>query len=303
VGYLDGRVAIITGGGRGIGAEISKLFAAEGASLVINDLGAATDGTGEDAGPAQDIAEHIRGTGAKAVANGGDISEVATGEELVATALKEYGKLDIVVNVAGILRDRMIFNLSPEDWDAVIKVHLRGHYSTVRPASAYFREQRNPHGNYRIINFSSDSGLQGSPGQPNYAAAKMGIVGLTYSLAQGLSRYGVTANAIAPGASTRLTDTVPDDKKIEGEVSPGGLMSPANIAPAVAFLASENSSWLTGRTLGVQGYKVTLFNNPEVIAEVNSDGPWTLANLQSQVESTFKPIADGLPKSIFAAQL
>ena len=305
MGYLEGRVAIITGGGRGIGAEISKLFAAEGASLVINDLGANTDGTGGDAGPAHDIAEQIRATGAQAVANGGDISEVATGEELVATALKEYGKLDIVVNVAGILRDRMIFNLSPEDWDAVIKVHLRGHYSTVRPASAYFREQRNPQGNYRIINFSSDSGLQGSPGQPNYAAAKMGIVGLTYSLAQGLSRYGVTANAIAPGASTRLTDTVPDDKKLAGDnaLEANPVMSPANIAPTVAFLASENSSWLSGRTLGVQGYKVSLFNNPEVIAEVNSDGPWTLANLQSQVESTFKPIADGLPKSIFAAQL
>jgi NAD(P)-dependent dehydrogenase (short-subunit alcohol dehydrogenase family) len=207
------------------------------------------------------------------------------------------------VNVAGILRDRMIFNLSAEDWDAVIKVHLRGHYSTVRPASAYWREQRNPAGNYRIINFSSDSGLQGSPGQPNYAAAKMGIVGLTYSLAQGLSRYGVTANAIAPGASTRLTDTVPDDKKIEGEVSPGGLMSPANIAPIVTYLASEKSAWLSGRTLGAMGHKVTLFNNPEVIAEVESDGPWVLDDLSSKLESTFKPVADGLPKSIFAAQL
>jgi NAD(P)-dependent dehydrogenase (short-subunit alcohol dehydrogenase family) len=207
--------------------------------------------------------------------------------------------------VAGILRDRMIFNLSPEDWDAVIRVHLRGHYSTARPASAYWREQRNPQGHYRIINFSSDSGLQGSPGQPNYAAAKLGIVGLTYSLAQGLARYGVTANAIAPGASTRLTDTVPDDKKMSGEmdVEHNTEMSPANVAPAIAFLASEQSDWLTGRTLGVSGYRVSLWNNPETIADITSDGPWSLADLQSKAESAFRPLANGVPKSIFASQV
>jgi NAD(P)-dependent dehydrogenase (short-subunit alcohol dehydrogenase family) len=177
MGILDGRVAIVTGGARGIGGSISRLFAAEGASVVVNDLGGTTDGTGGDAGPAHEMAEEIKAAGGQAVANAGDISEVATGEELVSTAIKEFGKLDIVVNVAGILRDRMIFNLTPEDWDAVIKVHLRGHYTTVRPASAYWREQRNPAGNYRVINFSSESGLLGSPGQPNYAAAKMGIVG------------------------------------------------------------------------------------------------------------------------------
>ena len=198
MGSLDGRVAIITGGGRGIGQSISKLFAAEGASVVINDLGVNTDGTGGDRGPAQDTAEEIKAAGGKAIGNGGDISDAATGEELVETAVSEFGKLDIVVNVAGILRDRMIFNLTPEDWDAVIRVHMRGTYSTVRPASAYWREQRNPEGHYRIVNFTSVSGLHGAAGQPNYAAAKMGIVGLTYSLANALGRYGVTANAISP---------------------------------------------------------------------------------------------------------
>src|SRR6202012_2383533 len=228
MGVIDGRVAIITGGARGIGASTSRLFAAEGASLVINDLGGSADGSGSDDGPAKQIADEISAAGGKAVSDGGDIADVATGarppgtavaagERPVQTAVEQYGKLDIVVNVAGILRDRMIFNLAEADWDAVIRVHLKGHYSTVRPASAYWREQRNPQGHYRVINFTSVSGLDGSPGQPNYAAAKIGIVGLTYSLAQGLARYGVTANAIAPGASTRLTATVPTDKRVERE--------------------------------------------------------------------------------------
>ena len=305
MGTLDGRVAIITGGGRGIGAAISRLFAAEGASVVINDLGATTDGSGADASPAVEVAESIKAAGGQAVANGGDISEVATGEELVSTAIKEFGKLDILVNVAGILRDRMIFNLSPEDWDAVIKVHLRGHYTTVRPAAAYWREQRNPDGNYRVINFSSVSGLQGSPGQPNYAAAKMGIVGLTYSLAQGMARYGVTANALAPSAATRLTATVPDSQRIRQD-GPGEedlSRSPDNVAPICAYLASERSSWLSGRTIAAGGFQVDLYSNPEIIASATSDGPWNLEDLATKVEANFKPVADGLPYSLFAGQV
>src|ERR1700677_3036929 len=214
MGVIDGHVAIITGGARGIGASISRLFASEGAALVINDLGGAPDGKGSDQGPAKQIADEIADAGGRAVADGGDIADVATGERLVKAAVEQFGQLDIVVNVAGILRDRMIFNLSEQDWDAVIRVHLKGHFSTVRPAAGYWREQRNPQGQYRIVNFTSISGLDGSPGQPNYAAAKMGIIGLTYSLAQSLARYGVTANAISPGAATRLTATVPQDKRV-----------------------------------------------------------------------------------------
>ncbi|MDR1999053.1 MAG: SDR family oxidoreductase [Frankiaceae bacterium] len=304
MGLLDGRVAIVTGGGRGIGAGIARLFAAQGAAVVVNDLGAATDGTGGDASPAHDVAEQITAAGGQAVANGGDISEVSTGEELVQAAITQFGKLDIVVNVAGILRDRMIFNLSPEDWDAVIKVHLRGHYTTVRPAAAYWREQRNPQGNYRVINFSSVSGLQGSPGQPNYAAAKMGIVGLTYSLAQGMARYGVTANAIAPSAATRLTATVPDAQKVSpGRDEEDPARSPDNVAPMCAYLASERSGWLSGRTIAVGGYKVELYNNPEIVASAESDGPWGLDDLASKVEANFRPVADGLPFSLFAGQV
>ena len=306
MGALDGRVAIITGGGNGIGASISRYFSNEGAKLVINDLGANPDGTGGDSGPAQRIAEEINGNGGAAVADGGDIADVATGERLVQAALDSYGKLDIVVNVAGILRDRMIFNLEEKDWDAVIRVHLKGHYSTVRPASAYWRGLRNPDGNFRIINFTSASGLHGSPGQPNYAAAKMGIAGLTWSLARGLARYGVTANAIAPGAATRLTATVPADKRVSINADPEAadpLMSPDNIAPIAAFLASERSSWLTSRIVAASGYHVGLYNLPEEIASVDSQQPWGFDSLSDAMERKFRPIADGLPETVFDSQL
>jgi NAD(P)-dependent dehydrogenase (short-subunit alcohol dehydrogenase family) len=306
MGVIDGRVAIVTGGGRGIGASISKLFAAEGAKVVVNDLGGHTDGTGADAGPAGEVVEAIKAAGGEAVADGGDIADVATGERLVDTAVKEFGKLDIVVNVAGILRDRMIFNLTEADWDAVVRVHLKGHYSTVRPASAYWRSQRNPQGHYRVINFTSVSGLDGSPGQPNYAAAKMGIVGLTYSLAQGLARYGVTANAIAPGASTRLTATVPDDKRVVREDRPSEEdleRSPDNIAPVALYMASEQSDWLTGRVVSSSGYEVGLYENPQIIRQISSTAPWAYDKLAAQLERSFRPAADGLPFSLFASQL
>jgi NAD(P)-dependent dehydrogenase (short-subunit alcohol dehydrogenase family) len=302
VGVLNGRVAIITGSGRGIGASLAYAFAREGARLVLNDLGGSADGIGADLAPVQGVADEICATGGQAVPNGGDIGDTATGEALVQTALDTYGKLDILVNCAGILRDRMIFNLTEQDWDDVIRVHLKGHFNTVRPATAYFRQQRNPQGSYRIINMSSMSGLQGSPGQPNYAAAKMGIVGLTYSLAQGLSRYGVTANAIAPSAFTRMLATVPSGKVIR-KADPNSLeRSPDNIAPVALYLASERSGWLTGRTLAVGGFDVALYNNPEPIRQLTSLGPWTYEQIGEQMEKSFRPVAEGLPPSIFAAQ-
>jgi NAD(P)-dependent dehydrogenase (short-subunit alcohol dehydrogenase family) len=303
MGVLEGRVAIITGAGRGIGASIARRFAEEGASLVINDLGGAPDGTGGDAGPARDTAAELARTGAKVMSDGGDVADVATGERLVKMAVAEFGKLDIVVNVAGILRDRMIFNLSEEDWDAVIRVHLKGHYSTLRPAAAYWREQRNREGHYRVINFTSISGLDGSPGQPNYASAKMGIVGLTYSLAQALARYGVTVNAIAPGASTRLTATIPTDRQISGDHQPDQRMSPDNIAPVALYMATERSDWLTGRVVSSTGYEVGLYENPQIIRQLEATSPWDYEDLAASMERSFKSAASGLPPSIFAAQL
>lgn len=304
-GTLDGRVVIVTGAGRGIGASVSRLFAEQGAKLVVNDLGAGPDGTGDDEGPARDIADEIVKAGGEAVSDGGDIADTATGKRLVDLAVDTYGRLDVVVNVAGILRDKMIFNLDDEDWDAVIRVHLRGHFSTVKPAAAYWRGQRNPDGHFRIINFTSDSALQGSPGQPNYAAAKMGIIGLTASLANALGRYGVTANAIAPGAATRLTATIPQDKQLSSSERPADddSRSPDNIAPLVTYLASEASDWISGRTLGAAGYGVTLWNNPEVRASIASDGPWDLDDLAAKMEQEFRPLADGLHPSIFMRQV
>jgi NAD(P)-dependent dehydrogenase (short-subunit alcohol dehydrogenase family) len=305
MGVIEGRVAIITGGARGIGASISRLFASEGAALVINDLGGSPDGTGGDEGPAKQIADEIVAAGGTAVSDGGDIGDVATGERLVRTAIEQYGKLDIVVNVAGILRDRMIFNLAEQDWDEVIRVHLKGHYSTARPAAAYWREQRNPQGQYRIINFTSISGLDGSPGQPNYAAAKMGIIGLTYSLAQSLARYGVTANAISPGAATRLTATVPADKRVSrAERSAAeSAVSPDNIAPVALYLADERSGWLTGRVLSAQGFDVGLYANPQVVRQLSAPSPWDYDSLAKKMEASFKPVANGLPHSVFTSQL
>lgn len=304
MGYLDGRVAIVTGGANGIGLAISEMFAAEGAKVVVNDLGGNTDGTGADASAAQQTAEKIIASGGEAVADTGDISDTETGQRLVDTAVDTFGKLDVVVNVAGILRDRMIFNMPPEDWDAVIRVHLRGHYSTVRPASAYWRSLKQPDGNFRIINFTSRSALDGSPGQSNYAAAKLGVVGFTYSLAQGLARYGVTANAISPSAASRLISTVPSDKFLANRaVDDSPERSPKNTATLAAFLASERSNWLTGRVLHVRGFDVGLYNNPDIIRQVSSEQPWSPERLELALEDNFKPRADGLPTSAFSSQM
>ncbi|WP_424533544.1 SDR family NAD(P)-dependent oxidoreductase [Sphaerisporangium viridialbum] len=292
---LDGRVAIITGAGRGIGAAVARLFAEQGAKVVLNDLGANPDGTGSDEGPAHAVAEEIVAAGGKAIANGGDIADTATGEELVKLAVERFGGLDVVVNVAGILRDKMIFNLGPADWDAVIRVHLRGTYSTVKPASAYWRQQRNPGGQYRIINFASNSGLNGAAGQPNYAAAKMGIVGFTYSLAQALGRYGVTANAVSPSAMTRLVAAVVDPSH-----EAMAELLPENIAPVVAYLASKESGWLSGRVIGAAGRTLSLYNNPSVISTVESPGSWDLDWLAENVEAAFRPLADGVPQIRYA---
>ena len=302
MGVLDGKVAVVTGGGRGIGRSIVQRFAAEGAAVVINDLGAGPDGEGSDASPASELAAEIRSAGGRALADHGDVADTAVGERLVTTAVQEFGRLDILVNSAGILRDRMVFNLTDEDWDAVVRVHLRGHFSTVRAAARYFREQRNADANFRIINFTSVSGLDGSPGQANYAAAKMGVVGLTYSLAQGLAKYGVTANAISPGAATRLSMAVPEEKRSRARDDSSHERSPDNIAPVVVYLASDRSAWLTGRVIHSAGYAVSLYNNPEPIRQVSAPGPWDIDRLGEAIEKSFKPVANGLPASVFALQ-
>ncbi|HEY8837584.1 MAG TPA: SDR family NAD(P)-dependent oxidoreductase, partial [Dehalococcoidia bacterium] len=211
MGRLDGRVAIVTGAGRGIGASVARIMAREGASVVVNDVGVGVDGSGQDKGPAQDVVDEIRSAGGKAVACFDSVADHDAAERIVRTALDEFGGLDVLVNVAGILRDRMVFNMTEEEWDAVIAVHLKGTFNTTKFASIHWRTARK--GNYRLINFTSESGLLGAPGQPNYAAAKMGIVGFTYSCANGLARYGVTANCISPRAATRMDGDDPPTRR------------------------------------------------------------------------------------------
>jgi len=287
MGRLEGRVAIVTGGGRGIGAGIARLFAAEGASVVVNDLGVALDGSAPDSAPAREVTDAINVLGGRAVANNADIADHEAAAGLVRHAVDEFGKLDVLVNAAGILRDRMVFNMTPDEWDAVIRVHLRGTFNTTKHAAAYWREQQNPNGSYRLINFTSVSGLHGSPGQPNYAAAKMGIVGLTYSCANALTRYGVTSNAISPLASTRMTASIPDDRR--RSTSDVDERAPENVAPMVAYVASDKSGWLNGQVIGAGGYRVSLYNRPKVLHYVDSEGPWDVERLFASVERYLRP--------------
>ena len=290
---LDGRVAIVTGAGRGIGRSVARLLASEGASVVVNDLGAAVDGSGHDSGPAHDVVAEIAEAGGKAVANGADISVFAAAGNLVQTAIEEFGRLDILVNVAGILRDRMVFNMTEQEWDDVIRVHMKGTFNTTRFASAHWRSLRDETAQNRIINFTSVSGLHGAPGQPNYAAAKMGIVGLTWSSARALGKYGVTVNAISPGAATRMTDSVPTGRRrTRPDVDE---WSPDNVAPIVAYLASERSGWITGRIIHSSGYEVSLYSNPEPVVRIVGTGPWQPDALAEQVERSFGSLLGRAP--------
>jgi NAD(P)-dependent dehydrogenase (short-subunit alcohol dehydrogenase family) len=290
---LDGRVAIVTGAGRGIGRSVARLLASEGASVVVNDLGGAVDGSGQDNSPAHDVVAEIAEAGGKAIANGADVSDHAAAENLVESAIEQFGRLDILVNVAGILRDRMVFNMTEEEWDAVVRVHMKGTFNTCRFASAYWREQRNADAHNRIINFTSGSGLHGAPGQPNYAAAKLGIVGFTYSCANALGRYGVTANAIGPAAATRMTSSIPDERRSGLLDEENKEMSPDNVAPAVAYLASERSDWCTGQVIQARGYTIGLYNIPAVIREIASPGPWDLDTAFEMIERNFTPAVSG----------
>ncbi len=293
MGRLDGRVAIVTGAGRGIGASVARIMAREGASVVVNDIGVSVEGSGQDRGPADEVVDAIRSAGGKAMANYASVADHNAAEGIIRTAIDSFGGLDILVNVAGILRDRMVFNMTEEEWDAVLAVHLKGTFNTSKFASIYWRSQRK--GQYRLINFTSESGLLGAPGQPNYAAAKLGIVGFTYSCANALGRYGATANCISPRAATRMTGTIPqrDGRPI---VDPEDqLRSPDNIAPPVIYLASEASDWLTGRVLLVHGYTIALFNNPAVISELSSPVPWEIDRACEEMERHFRTALAGDP--------
>jgi NAD(P)-dependent dehydrogenase (short-subunit alcohol dehydrogenase family) len=281
MGSLDGRVAIITGAGRGIGREHALLFAREGARVVVNDLGGANDGTGTDLTPAQHVVEEVKAIGGEAVVNGDNVADWQGAQRLINTAIETFGDLDILVNNAGILRDRVVVNMTEEEWDVVINVHLKGHFAPTRWAAAYWREQHKA-GKTRprnLVHTSSTSGLFANTGQSNYGAAKTGIATFSQIVAKELVRYNVKSNTVAPGARTRLTVATPGLGDIM-KPSVGGFdqWDPANISPLVAYLASEACKF-TGETFFVQGGNVTLIESWSRGAMVNRDSIWSVAEL------------------------
>jgi NAD(P)-dependent dehydrogenase (short-subunit alcohol dehydrogenase family) len=278
---LQDRVAIITGAGRGIGREHALLFAAEGAKVVVNDLGGNPDGTGADASPAQQVADEIKAAGGEAVANHDDVTDWDGAKRLVDTAVETFGDLHVLVNNAGILRDRMLVNMTEAEWDDVIKVHLKGHFCPTRHAAGYWREQSKAGKDAKraVVNTSSTSGLFGNVGQTNYGAAKMGLAAFTIIAAQELARLNVRVNAIAPAAHTRLTAGLAP----EGAAPPpeGGPMDPANISPFVAYLSTEECP-INGRVFFVFGGQVHLFQPFAIIDKIEKDGRWTVPELERE---------------------
>ena len=281
MGALEGRVAAITGAGRGIGREHALLFASEGAKVVVNDLGGAGDGTGSDASAAQQVADEITAAGGEAVANTEDISSWSGAESLVAQAVDTYGQLDVLVNNAGILRDAFLASMTEEQWDAVIQVHMKGHFCGMRHAAAHWKERSKAGEDVKasLINTASASGTYlPNAGQVNYGAAKAAIAAMTLVASQELGRYGVRANALAPAARTRLTEDVPmigDMMKPPSDEDAFDVFAPEHVSPLVAHLASEDCQ-ITGKLFAVQGGMIAEVDNWSVGESQTTDGPWSI---------------------------
>lgn len=288
MGILDGRVAVITGAGRGIGREHALLFAREGARVVVNDVGGANDGTGADAGPAQQVVDEIRAAGGEAVANTGSVASWSGAAAMVDQAVEEFGRLDILVNNAGILRDAFVAGMDESQWDAVLAVHLKGHAATLHHAAAYWKAQTKAGEpvDAAVVNTASASGtFMPNAGQSNYGAAKAGIAALTLVAADELDRYGVRVNAIAPIARTRLTLATPGMGALFAQEVPEGefdAFSPANISPVVAHLASPKCA-LTGKVFAVQGGAISELAGWHDVGTIEADGPWDLDDLAARL--------------------
>jgi NAD(P)-dependent dehydrogenase (short-subunit alcohol dehydrogenase family) len=288
MGALDGRVAIITGAGRGIGREHALLFASEGAKLVINDLGGAIDGSGDDRTAAEQVVDEIKAMGGEAVANGDNVADWEGGQRLINAAVEAFGDLHVLVNNAGILRDRVLVNMTEEEWDSVIQVHLKGHFVPSRWAAAYWREQSKAGKEVKanIVNTSSTSGLNGNPGQTNYGAAKAGIGAFTVICAQELSRYGVRSNAIAPAARTRMTEATPglgDIVKAPEDPGKFDVWNPANISPLVAYLSTAECQ-AQGKVFFVQGGTIKLFQGWTMTDGIEKNDRWSVAELETEMK-------------------
>ncbi|MFE8946846.1 SDR family oxidoreductase [Streptomyces sp. NPDC007856] len=301
-GLCTGRVAVITGAGRGLGRAHALAFAAEGAKVVVNDLGVGLDGTGGTGGPAQQVVDEIRALGGEAVAHGGDITTTEGAASLVATALETYGRLDTLVNNAGFLRDRMLVNLDEDAWDAVVRVHLKGHFLSLRHAAAHWRAEakagRMPEA--RVINTSSGAGLLGSVGQGNYSAAKAGIVGLTLVAAAELGRYGVQVNAIAPAARTRMTERTFAETMAAPQDGGFDTMAPENVSPLVVWLGSAASAGVTGRVFESEGGRITVMEGWRRGPTTDKGARWTPTEAG---EATLKLLAETRPpQPVYGAQ-
>ncbi len=287
---LAGKVAIVTGSGRGIGKDIALLLAREGAKVVVNDLGGEADGKGNDKKVADTVVKEINELGGEAAANYDSVADHEAAARIVDTAVQQFGRIDIVVNNAGILRDRMLFKMSEEEWDTVIAVHLKGTFNMTRAAAPIFKEQKSG----RFINFTSTSGLIGNIGQANYAAAKMGIAGLTKITALDMERYNVTANSIAPFAWSRLIGSIPTDSEKEKErVDKLKQLSPAHIAPLVAFLSSDEALDISGQIFGVRGKEILVFSQPRPIRSIYNAEGWSmesLSNVADSLKTSFTPL-------------
>ncbi|GAB7028891.1 SDR family oxidoreductase [Streptomyces sp. NPDC021749] len=293
-GICTGRVAVVTGAGRGLGRAHALAFAAEGAQVVVNDLGVGLDGSGGTAGPAQQVVDEIRALGGEAVAHCGDIATTEGAASLVTTALDAFGRLDTLVNNAGFLRDRMLVNLDEDDWDAVMRVHLKGHFLPLRHAAAHWRAEakagRTPEA--RVINTGSGAGLLGSVGQGTYSAAKAGIIGLTLVAAAELGRYGIQVNAIAPAARTRMTEQTFADTMAAPEGDDFDAMAPENVSPLVVWLGSGTCVGVTGRVFEAEGGRITVMEGWRPGPTADKGARWTPAEAG---ETARRLLADAEP--------
>ena len=297
MGRFDGKVAIVTGAGRGIGRSHALLLASEGASVVVNDLGGSSGGEGNDATPAQQVVDEIAAAGGKAVANYDSVSSWAGAEAMIQQAVDTFGGLDVLINNAGILRDKMSFNMDEAEWDSVVDVHMKGHFAPSRFAASYWRMKSKETGapvNAKIVNTASESGLYGNAGQANYAAAKAGIASMTIVMARELERIGVRVNAIAPVARTRLTEQVAGDfmNAKEGEFD---RFAPENISAVVGWLASDLSEGVTGQIVKVMGGQVQILRGWRPTTEALADKPWTIDSIEAESAGLFATTPRGVP--------
>jgi NAD(P)-dependent dehydrogenase (short-subunit alcohol dehydrogenase family) len=301
MGLFDGKVAIVTGAGRGIGREEALLLAREGAAVVVNDLGGSSEGAGADNTPAQQVVDDIVAAGGRAVANYGSVADFADAKALIDQAVETFGGLDVLINNAGILRDKMSFNMEEDEWDLVVDVHMKGHFCTSRHAGNYWRakskETSAPVGG-AIVNTASESGLYGNAGQVNYAAAKAGIASMTIVMARELERVGVRVNCIAPVARTRLTEAIAGEhmKAKEGEFD---RFAPENVAAVAAWLASDLCSGISGQVVKVMGGVVQLLEGWRPLTESTSEKPWTIDSVEEARTALFARSEGTIPPFFF----